>query len=230
MPLANLANVLGGGNDESSGVTPGSFSSVTSSGGSFIGANGQTIVGSANGAWAVNANGGSGIGTTFTNGSSFNFIKVESATNAQVIIVDTSATADNKNYGFRTEATGQLSLRAYIDTFASSNPFILFNRTGSTVNSVIVPITVSSTTPITGAFRVGNDTAATTVGIGAGNVTIGNILGVPGAAVPVLTTATTITSGAAAQVGTLTNSPTAGNPTKWIPINDAGVTRYFPAW
>lgn len=38
------------------------------------------------------------------------------------------------------------------------------------------------------------------------------------------------TDGAAAQVGTLTNAPAAGNPTKWIPINDNGTTRYIPAW
>lgn len=35
---------------------------------------------------------------------------------------------------------------------------------------------------------------------------------------------------AAAQVATITNGPTAGNPTKWIPINDNGVTRNIPAW
>ena len=36
--------------------------------------------------------------------------------------------------------------------------------------------------------------------------------------------------GAAAQVGTLTNAPCAGNPSKWIPIDDNGTTRYLPAW
>ncbi len=39
-----------------------------------------------------------------------------------------------------------------------------------------------------------------------------------------------LTNGAAASVGTLTNAPTAGNPTKWIPIDDNGTTRYIPAW
>lgn len=39
-----------------------------------------------------------------------------------------------------------------------------------------------------------------------------------------------LTNGAAAQTATLTNGPTAGNPTKWIPINDNGTTRYVPAW
>lgn len=41
---------------------------------------------------------------------------------------------------------------------------------------------------------------------------------------------TAATDGAAAQTGTLTNAPVAGNPTKWVPYNDAGVTRYMPMW
>ena len=36
--------------------------------------------------------------------------------------------------------------------------------------------------------------------------------------------------GAAAAAGTLLNAPVAANPTKWIPINDNGTTRYIPAW
>lgn len=43
-------------------------------------------------------------------------------------------------------------------------------------------------------------------------------------------TSVALTNGAAAQSGTLTNAPTAGNPTKWVPINDNGTTRYIPAW
>ena len=43
-------------------------------------------------------------------------------------------------------------------------------------------------------------------------------------------TNTTLTNGAAAAVGTLNNAPAAGNPTKWVPINDNGTTRYIPAW
>lgn len=46
----------------------------------------------------------------------------------------------------------------------------------------------------------------------------------------IMTTKTAFTNGAAAALGTLTNAPTAGNPTKWIPINDNGTTRYIPAW
>lgn len=38
------------------------------------------------------------------------------------------------------------------------------------------------------------------------------------------------TNGAGASVGTLTNAPAAGNPTKWIAVNDNGTTRQIPAW
>lgn len=44
------------------------------------------------------------------------------------------------------------------------------------------------------------------------------------------TTSSALTDGAGASTGTLTNAPAAGNPTKWIGINDNGVTRYIPAW
>lgn len=46
----------------------------------------------------------------------------------------------------------------------------------------------------------------------------------------VIRTNTTLTNNAAAQAGTLLNAPTAGNPTKWIGIDDNGTTRYIPAW
>ncbi len=45
-----------------------------------------------------------------------------------------------------------------------------------------------------------------------------------------LATNTALTDGAAAQAGTLLTAPIAGNPTKWIGINDNGTTRYIPAW
>jgi hypothetical protein len=41
---------------------------------------------------------------------------------------------------------------------------------------------------------------------------------------------TTLNNGAGAGAGTLTNAPTAGDPTKWIAIDDNGTTRYIPTW
>lgn len=43
-------------------------------------------------------------------------------------------------------------------------------------------------------------------------------------------TVTPLPNGAGAQVATLNNGPAAGNPTKWIPIDDNGVTRWIPVW
>lgn len=39
-----------------------------------------------------------------------------------------------------------------------------------------------------------------------------------------------LTNNAGAQIATTTNGPLAGNPTKWIPINDNGTIRNIPAW
>jgi len=46
----------------------------------------------------------------------------------------------------------------------------------------------------------------------------------------IMSTKTSFTNGAAAAAGTLANAPAAGNPTKWIPIDDNGTTRHIPAW
>lgn len=45
-----------------------------------------------------------------------------------------------------------------------------------------------------------------------------------------LASSQTLANGAAAAVGTLNNAPAAGNPTKWVTINDNGTLRQIPAW
>jgi len=44
------------------------------------------------------------------------------------------------------------------------------------------------------------------------------------------TVGTSFTDNAGAQAATLLNAPLAGNPTKWVSINDNGVTRFIPCW
>lgn len=56
----------------------------------------------------------------------------------------------------------------------------------------------------------------------AGGLTVGSAT--------MITTTTSFTDGAGVAAGTLTNAPSAGNPTKWIPVSDNGTTRYIPAW
>ena len=89
----------------------------------------------------------------------------------------------------------------------------------------------------TGGLALGSITAA-----GNGNMIVGGALAVGTTTLPsagqiyvnnaafMLRTKTTFTNGAAAAVGTLTNAPAAGNPTKWIAIDDNGTTRQIPAW
>lgn len=50
------------------------------------------------------------------------------------------------------------------------------------------------------------------------------------ASTTMLFTSVSFTNGAGAAAGTLANAPVAGNPTKWIPIDDNGTVRYIPAW
>lgn len=50
------------------------------------------------------------------------------------------------------------------------------------------------------------------------------------AAGELIATSSALTTGAGASVGTLNNAPAAGNPTKWIKINDNGTVRSVPAW
>lgn len=93
--------------------------------------------------------------------------------------------------------------------------FILRGINGATNGVVDIVGTTAATAPNNAALIVAG-------GIGCGNIWINSAT--------LISTSTSFTNGAAAQVGTLTNAPTAGNPTKWVPINDNGTTRYIPCW
>lgn len=58
---------------------------------------------------------------------------------------------------------------------------------------------------------------------------VDSVLGVPTAG-QMTSSVTGYTNNAAAAAATILNGPTAGNPTKWIPINDNGTIRNIPAW
>ncbi len=45
-----------------------------------------------------------------------------------------------------------------------------------------------------------------------------------------LASSTTLNDNSGAGAGTLTNAPTAGDPTKWVEIDDNGTSRYIPTW
>lgn len=110
----------------------------------------------------------------------------------------------------------------------------------ATAKKIIVGSSVVSTSVTTGALIVnGGAGIGGTVFIGTAMIvgtdpTGGQILRVGGAlrinSATLISTATSFTNGSAAALGTLTNAPAAGNPTKWIPVDDNGTTRYIPSW
>tara|TARA_R110000868_G_scaffold401148_2_gene676473 strand:+ start:1879 stop:2739 length:861 start_codon:yes stop_codon:yes gene_type:complete len=81
---------------------------------------------------------------------------------------------------------------------------------GNNLNNVVI----GAVTPLAGSFTT---------------VTATSILTTLGGAT-FHTTSSALTDGAGIGAGTLLNAPAAGNPTKWIGINDNGTTRYIPAW
>ena len=95
------------------------------------------------------------------------------------------------------------------------------------------PLVVASTTNVANlnASSLGGATFAAPGPIGGGTPDAGTFTSITTSGGATFhTTNTALTDGAAAAVGTLLNAPAAGNPTKWIGINDNGTTRYIPAW
>lgn len=89
----------------------------------------------------------------------------------------------------------------------------------------------ASVSPVAGAGAIQLPTAST------GGILFGDILvnrpaanKLKAATDGIVGSSISFTNGAAAAAGTLLNAPAAGNPTKWIPIDDNGTTRYIPAW
>lgn len=73
---------------------------------------------------------------------------------------------------------------------------------------------------LSGVNRISIDTTGMTI--------VGDVTTAGGAVLHKTTAA--LTNGAGAGAGTLMNAPAAGNPTKWVAINDSGTTRYIPTW
>lgn len=81
------------------------------------------------------------------------------------------------------------------------------------------PKPIGTTTPNSAIFTSTINTGSGTFG----SITVQS-------AAQMLNSTVSFNNGAGAATGTLTNAPAAGNPTKWIGINDNGTLRYIPAW
>lgn len=130
---------------------------------------------------------------------------------------------------FSTAAT----LRAFVDAggFYMNGPLILSATTQDVRLARLAARTLSlgPTTGVTlrwatdGTLEVRNFANSAAANLTALQVTTAT-------AASAIATSVALTDGAGAGAGTITNAPAAGNPTKWIGINDNGTVRYVPAW
>lgn len=111
------------------------------------------------------------------------------------------------------DTTNVFQMRKVNDAFSTANVWLEVTPSGNTISSV--------------AIKAGSGTTAAT--FTSTTTTLAGNLTTPGGAT-FHTTSTALTDGAGVALGTLATAPTAGNPTKWIGINDNGTTRYIPAW
>ena len=83
----------------------------------------------------------------------------------------------------------------------------------------IVSITVTGLANVTGSVNAGSVNATGAV---SGQVvdTTGNLI----------SSDIDLTDGVGIATATLNTAPVSGEPTKWVPIDDNGTTRYLPAW
>ncbi len=133
------------------------------------------------------------------------------------------------NSGHTTDDAAKTSAGIFIDLAAINFQFAPASATPTRVTAVQVSaasLTVSaataSTTTATGALIVaGGVGIAGAVFIG-GNVTATDQY--------LARRSTNMLDGSAGSTATMTNAPAAGNPTRWLFVNDNGVTRYVPAW
>lgn len=127
-------------------------------------------------------------------------------TNAQTVLTNSAGLAaaltDETGTGAAVFATSPILVTPALGTPSSGN---ISNCTGSPV----------LTAPVLGA-ATGTSLALT------GNITTGTGT--------LHATSVALTNGAAAAAATILNAPVAGNPSKWVPIIDNGVTRYIPCW
>lgn len=126
-----------------------------------------------------------------------------------------------------------LAAPAHADNFETvPSIYGVFDTTTGTLYGITPPgqsnVSVLPILQSNGGLSIGTTAAAPTNGLQVlGNANVGSLtIG----STTLLATSVALTNGAASATGTLTNGPAAGNPTKWIPINDNGTTRYIPAW
>ena len=126
------------------------------------------------------------------------------------------------------KASGAANMNSSLQVKGSStvaNAEMFFNATDTESR---IHASSSSGVPKTLKFY-GSGGASSSMDVSGSNVTM-NVATILLGGTNLVATTNALANGAGASAGTLTNAPAAGNPTKWIAINDGGTVRYIPTW
>jgi hypothetical protein len=185
----------------------------------------------------LNVAGATTIGGTGTEISGAGYLRATSGfaktdTTLRNIAAFSTNEAAGSSYKLLVSVTGNATAASRIFDLQTSNE-------GVSNSGVLRLQNLGGSTTVNGIFTSTDTTEATTGGAGS-LTTAGGIYAAKkiitatgittGDTATFHTTSAALTNGAGASLGTLTNAPAVGNPTKWIGINDKGTTRYIPAW
>lgn len=192
-----------------------------------------------------------GIAPTWTAAHIFTNAVPITVSNAdpRILINCTGGGSNAKLWDFEADATN-FRLRTRTDADGAGITAMTVTRSGTAITGIsfgqLITVTngVTTTGPVTGGrFAVSGSTiasngiylpSANTLGVSANSTLVATFDATNGfiqsVAAFLARFSAALPDGAAAASATLTNAPTAGNPTKWVPINDNGTTRYIPAW
>lgn len=157
-----------------------------------------------------------------------------SASGANVVL---STTGGDSGIGLTFLSKGNGGDHAFV--FKSGAGFDILGLHGNIGGTTIIGGTVYGWTSGGSSVEAGRDTSLCRLGGGLVGIDVGGV-GFAGSlkltdlftnnAGFLIRTNTTQTAGATGNIPTLTAGPVAGNPTKWIAIDDNGTTRYIPTW
>lgn len=197
----------------------------------------------ANGFGIADANGISMMAFT-TISSAVNYINVSNAITGNGPLISSAGGDTNVNLSISGAGTGGINLM----TGGGSTIIGLYRHVASAVNYTIHKNSVTGVPPLVQAAGSDTNVDLALSGQGTGGVKLYSAAGSTNIASfettgiqfgaylltlgtsTLLATSVSLTNGAGSGAGTISNAPATGNPTKWIPINDNGTTRYLPAW
>jgi hypothetical protein len=182
-------------------------------------------------AWMPNMSVGDATPVTNVNLLSNSYLSLTGTDASAMQMIDqfpTTATVGNRglNIQLNTEAAVTSATSILLNNFSVSGAGAITTQHGIFIQDLTTGTSIRGITSnvSAGANKYNIFASGTAPSYFAGEVQIA------GSTTPMLRAVVAMSNGAAAAVGTLTNAPVAGNPTKWIAFNDAGVTRYIPAW